>query len=632
MVLFAAGCGSSTKGDTGPTGPAGPTGPTGEIGPVGGVGAIGATGPMGDPGAGGVTGPTGATGPSGVNATLDTTPPLTPKRVWVDERGPRHFLHWELASASAPLLASVNIYRSHLSINIATDLVESVTADQTEVEIDLQADTGMQLFTVSAVSTSGVEGPIAPPWIQDTTVRIAQGVSGDVFVQPVQVNSSGIKVAASTIENIAASGVGQIKFSPDGRRLAFFGGLDAPGNLFVADAYGNGSPRQISTLSGGASVKDFAWSADGKFVWFRTQLGQTKDLWLGDTTTGTIAKVTALPTKVDDREAEPDQPSFTADGTKLIYFAAQAGSPTKCEAFAIDVAIPLGAPTVLSGSVTVAGGPSTLFGAMFGLLSPDSRSLVFVNLVPNDAGTTNYTIKSPDLYVVPIKGGAFPIKVGVIGGLMFDQSSSAGGWTWSGQEFAFTSDTAPSPSPTGNTTDEIRIVSADGLTQRSLLNPNWFDSNGPAPASFSTLHILEFYPDEQHLFAAFDDVAGVLDTGGGALLGLNNFINNYGGGMSTQGYMAVNEGGGNLSIYDGTTVITRAGMQASTSKDPPFIWLSDGTRLLTQNAANHLVVVNALLPSGTSLINLPSFDNGSVGNIDVSPLGYHVRASSSDKR
>lgn len=87
-------------------------------------------------------------------------------------------------------------------------------------------------------------------------------------------------VSITIVDGLAASSVGQIGWSPDGRRLAFAavraGSLVSPSRLYVAEADGSGS-----RLLGDDAFAGFepTWSPDGRQLAFM-RLAPTPGLWL----------------------------------------------------------------------------------------------------------------------------------------------------------------------------------------------------------------------------------------------------------------------------------------------------------------------------------------------------------------
>jgi Collagen triple helix repeat (20 copies)/WD40-like Beta Propeller Repeat len=640
VICAVSACGGN--GSTGPSGPSGPAGATGQMGSTGPSGTVGKDGQAGAIGASGPSGPSGADGTNGMDATADMTPPLAPPSVWINQVGTGFQLLWRAPNAATPKLASYNIYRNG-------QLVESVLAAQTSTAIELAADSGDQRFSVSAVSVAGVEGNQSNQWIQRTDSRIAYATSTgghrQLFVRSVLAPAP--QPSPVLIDAAPTSDVDELKFSPDGQRLAWVGGGSAGGDLFVRSANGTTATLRLNATAVGASssFNDLRWSPDGSLLGaiLRKSDGSSS-LWLADGFTANSAvKVADLaPVAVGSNASggrnDPSDFAFTPDGTQLVYCAPGA-TATKSEAWVVPAVLPLGTPRAISGAIPATGPASTIFGVLSALVSPDGEHLILSNFVPEASPTPSpqpdFAIRSVEIWVADYKG-AFNLAPAALGGI--DNGLATGAWSWDSTRLAFT---ASFGHFSDLRTEALFQFAVGGGASHVLLSPSYEDA-GSNTAAFTSGAIyagaqsLDWLDDET-LFASFAGYSGTLPESGGSFEVLGAAAN-YAVRVSPNGeYVAKSISGTDLVIY-GTTYggsNQRPNLAGNTDLNhASFRWFPDGERLLAATDSGSLVVVHTDLSNNQSLGNIAAMNQagtfGDLRQVEIAPLGYYVRNKSND--
>ena len=101
------------------------------------------------------------------------------------------------------------------------------------------------------------------------------------------------------------------RLSPDGGRVLFTAGADEEmsiyynDNLFVFPADGSGEPRDL-TVDFGGDVFDAEWSADGRWIYFRANIGVRVELFRADPDTGERTRLTRGDHQVGSWSYAPD--------------------------------------------------------------------------------------------------------------------------------------------------------------------------------------------------------------------------------------------------------------------------------------------------------------------------------------
>ncbi|WP_243453515.1 amidohydrolase family protein [Polymorphobacter multimanifer] len=111
----------------------------------------------------------------------------------------------------------------------------------------------------------------------------------------------------------------QPAWSPDGKRLAYFGYREGGYDLWTVDADGS-NPRRLT--DGAYDDREPAWSPDGRMIAFasdRTGPGEAAyNIWTLDLASGALKQVT-------NTAGEDRMPSWSPDGRELAYASARGG-------------------------------------------------------------------------------------------------------------------------------------------------------------------------------------------------------------------------------------------------------------------------------------------------------------------
>jgi Tol biopolymer transport system component len=643
LVCAVSACGGS-NGSTGPSGPAGPTGATGPIGPSGVAGLDGQAGAIGATGAMGATGATGATGNNGMDATADLTPPTAPPSVWINQVGPSFRLVWRAPAGTTPKLDSYNIYRNgHLE--------QSVIATQTSAEIQLDADSGDQHFIVSAVSVAGIEGTMSNEWIQRTDARIAyvasSGGNMQLFTKSAWAPSP--LPSALTIDAAPSSDVQELKFSPDGQRIAFVGGDSPGGDLFVISSNGTGSALRLnpSAVGGGNNFHTIHWSPDASLVGaiLRKSDGSSS-LWLANSSTANSAvKVADLaPASVASNSSgqrlDPGDFTFTPDGTKLVYTAPGA-TPTKSEAWVVAAALPLGTPRSISSTIPTAGPRNTIFGVISTLVSPDGSKAILSDFIPEASPTPS---PQPDFGIVGVNlwitdfNNSFTLAPASLGGIKTGLADGA--WSWDSTTVAFTASLGHF---SDLRTEELFAFVFGGGASHVLLSPTYEDAGALTgvftdPTVMADAMTIDWL-DADTLFTSFGVFGGRLAASGGSFEDLNTDYS-FAVKVSPNGKYVAEEGWLGANDYRLEIFGTAAGgnnnrpnlLPRQDLQNAAFRWFPDGERILAITDQNQLVVVHTDLSNDESLETLPRFNHGGsftdLTKVEIAPLGFYVRNKS----
>lgn len=264
---------NGAAGDNGTSGSDGADGSDGSAGPAGPAGATGATGPAGADGAAGPQGPVGPAGP------IDSTEPAAPTALWVanspEALPPYYELRWLPGESSVPVQYYL-IYESDTDITSASDeLVRDIVpgpADRGVVSIFVGS--GIRFFRVSAVSYTGVEGPLSPQFAVDSTQRVlftSDRVIDDAFATYISAPGTSDAPFAISGSIVTGGAVFVRRWAPHARSVLMFGDIetDEQAELFVVRADGGGSRLKLNgSLVSGGDVLAAAWSADGTRIFY----------------------------------------------------------------------------------------------------------------------------------------------------------------------------------------------------------------------------------------------------------------------------------------------------------------------------------------------------------------------------
>lgn len=373
------------QGETGPTGPQGETGPAG---------------PLGQPGAPGLPGPAGEPGP--IDATLPSVPENL--RIFPHLGGPPEFeLRWNTPASPVPIQFFIVYESDAIAVEFEPAIKE---ADDTLIRttvpgaadsavITLFPGSGIRHFRVSAVSFTGVEGPLSPEYAVDTTSRlsfVADKEIDDGF--DLHVASTGGDGEPAKVSG-TVRGAFDIVWSPDGTRLAFV--ADKAQNqvfeLYMAFATSSNEPVKASgtlvaggdVMAGGGPPSDPKWSPDGTRLAFIAdkEVDQRRDLFV------TLALDDAEPTRISGAlpaNAIVNAFDWSPDGTR-VAFAADA----------VYVASLAGGiePVKVSGTLAPLSSVSW---------SPDGHRIAFAADQDLDSRC--------EIYVASADGGSVPSRVG----------------------------------------------------------------------------------------------------------------------------------------------------------------------------------------------------------------------------
>ncbi len=264
---------TNTNGNTGTNGSDGSDGPAGPAGQAGSPGATGATGPAGPAGAAGPQGPVGPAGP------VDSSAPAAPTALWVanspEALPPYYELRWLPGDSSVPVQYYL-IYESDIDITSAADeLIRDIVpgpADRGVVSIFVGS--GIRFFRVSAVSYTGVEGPLSPQYAVDSTQRVlfsSDRVVDDMFATYVAAPGANEEPFAISGSIVTGGAVFVRRWAPHARSVLMFGDIetDEQAELFVVRADGGGSRLKLNgPLVSGGNVATAGWSPDGTTIYY----------------------------------------------------------------------------------------------------------------------------------------------------------------------------------------------------------------------------------------------------------------------------------------------------------------------------------------------------------------------------
>ncbi len=204
-------------------------------------------------------------------------------------------------------------------------------------------------------------------------------------------------------------------FSPDSRQLAFFSDC-TPGQkmaIFLADASGAGTPRQLSELNGYA--KQMQWSPDGRRLSFLYVEGATRPsgalaaekppsgvIGVEGLEVQRVASVDAASghlTQITPANLHVFEFDWSPDSTKVAYVAAPPPGENNWWVAKLYTQPVGAAPTAILD-------PPTVTGSLHGLQiavprwAPDGQRIAFIGGLMSDQGSTG-----GDIYVMPAAGG-----------------------------------------------------------------------------------------------------------------------------------------------------------------------------------------------------------------------------------
>jgi Tol biopolymer transport system component len=399
LALNIAGCPSGQSTDDPVVGPAGDAGANG---------ANGAAGAAGSQGPAGAQGPPGEQGPAGPPGPIDPTPPAAPSnlRVFAATGGPPSFeLRFDAGDSTVAVQGFI-LYES----DAAFDSPSGATIVAVEPEparsasVELRAGTGVRHFRASALSFTGVEGPLSTELAIDTTSRVvfqADKETNDVFELWSVVAGSGLEPTKISGALTPGGNVDRFFLSPDGRRAAFSADKDTDGliELFTTPLDGSSQPVKVSgALVAGGAVQQFlfVFSPDGSKVAF-----------VGDKLTDNVVELFVAPadgssepvrvsgTMVAGGNVSADDFAWSPDGRHLAFVADKLTDGVN-EAF-VTLADGSAEPVKVSGTL-VAGGQVQDF-----VWSPDGSRLA-IRASKEIAASIEFFVARPD-------GAAEPIKV-----------------------------------------------------------------------------------------------------------------------------------------------------------------------------------------------------------------------------
>jgi dipeptidyl aminopeptidase/acylaminoacyl peptidase len=208
---------------------------------------------------------------------------------------------------------------------------------------------------------------------------------------------------------------GEAVFSPDSTKLAFFSECNADHKtaIFLADADGSGTPKQLAELNGYAH--DLAWSPDGKQLGFLYVEGATRPpspiaaekppsgvigvegleiqrVAAVDASSGALSQITSA-------ELYAYEFDWSPDSSKIAYVAAPPPGENNWWVAKLYTQPIGGNPTAILDTQTV---PGPLHGLQIAVprWSPDGSRIAFIGGLMSDQGSTG-----GDLWTVPSAGG-----------------------------------------------------------------------------------------------------------------------------------------------------------------------------------------------------------------------------------
>ncbi|HTW47793.1 MAG TPA: S9 family peptidase [Acidobacteriaceae bacterium] len=208
---------------------------------------------------------------------------------------------------------------------------------------------------------------------------------------------------------------GEAVFSPDSTKLAFFSDCTADHKtaIFLADADGSGTPKQLAELNGYAH--HLAWSPDGKQLGFLYVEGATRPpspiaaekppsgvigvegleiqrMAAVDAASGALAQITPADLYVYEFDWSPDS-------SQIAYVAAPPPGENNWWVAKLYTQTVGGHPTAILDTQTV---PGPLHGLQIAVprWSPDGSRIAFIGGLMSDQGSTG-----GDLWTVPATGG-----------------------------------------------------------------------------------------------------------------------------------------------------------------------------------------------------------------------------------
>ena len=184
----------------------------------------------------------------------------------------------------------------------------TVDAKAKPIELTVESDVrngGADVHTI----TSGAEHSALSP----DGSRLAVAVRGDLWLLS---SGGGDAVRLST----SSANEDWPRWSPDGRRLAYFSDASGTNDVYVMDL----ATHDAKIVAGGPDDQAFpAWAADGKHLVYTSNHARNKDLYLLDLETGEDRQLTKDPKDDDDATVSSDGKWIAFDsgrgGSQAIY-------------------------------------------------------------------------------------------------------------------------------------------------------------------------------------------------------------------------------------------------------------------------------------------------------------------------
>jgi TolB protein len=273
-------------------------------------------------------------------------------------------------------------------------------------------------------------------------------------------------------------------WSPDGSKIIFQSARNLDGsdslssnfitNIWVVNSDGSGSATALTkTTVTGTGIDSAVWSPDGSKIAFSSaraldgsdavNTNGTKNIWLVKTDGSGVTPLTKL-TAVG---ADSDVPSWTPDGSKVVFESGRAldGSDA-VNTFGTANAWLINADGSGATAVTKLSG-SAQEGVATPKLSPDGSKIVFVSARALDGSDTVNTNKTQNIWVANADGSAATPLTKLT-------ASQAGSilplWSPGGKQIFFSSQRAldGTDAANTNTTRNIWVVNADGSAATPL--------------------------------------------------------------------------------------------------------------------------------------------------------------------